>query len=149
MLIKSQPQPIEQRCLQWRDASSDIKKTQHNTTMDSTKQGVLLSSRKQRLDPGWVWYSLPVLSGTQAPLLKLFHMCPHPDGSYSSTHQVEIPASRKRMGTPPATTPTTCVYILLARTWLQRRLGNVALVLHCHVGNQKFHTERGTIWGNN
>ena len=38
MLIKSQPQPIEQRCLQWRDASSDIKKTQHNTTMDSTKQ---------------------------------------------------------------------------------------------------------------
>lgn len=93
-----------------------------NTTQQWIPQsrGVLLSSRKQRLDPGWVWYSLPVLSGTQAPLLKLFHMCPHPDGSYSLTHQVEIPASRKRMGTPPAATPTTCVYILLARTWLQR-----------------------------
>ena len=70
-----------------------------NTTQQWIPQsrGVLLSSRKQRLDPGWVWYSLPVLSGTQAPLLKLFHMCPHPDGSYSLTHQVERfqPAGRE------------------------------------------------------
>ena len=125
---------------------------QENPTQQwiSQSRGVLLSSREQRLDPGWVCCPLPVLSGEvpQAHLLKLFHMCPHPDGSYSPTHQAEIPANRNRMRrTPPEATHTTCVYIRLARTWLQRRLGNVVLVLGGHVHNQKFYTETGTDLG--
>lgn len=48
---------------------------------------------------------------------------------------------------PPEATHTTCVYNLLARTWLQRRLGNVVLVLGGHVHNQKFYTEGGTDLG--
>lgn len=39
---------------------------------------------------------------------------------------------------------TACVYILLARTWSQRRLGIVVLILGGHVSNQKFYTESGT-----
>ena len=38
MLIKSQPQLIEQRCLQWRDASTDIKKTQDNNGFSKAEE---------------------------------------------------------------------------------------------------------------
>lgn len=38
---------------------------------------------------------------------------------------------------------TTSVYKNLARTWSQRRLGNVVLILGDHVPNHKFYTESG------
>lgn len=45
--------------------------------------------------------------------------------------------------TPLKVAHTTSVYNHIDRTWSQRRLGNVVLILGDHVPNHKFYTESG------